>query len=54
MEIRDSYGYRDNINYGIIGNCQSSALIYKDSSIDWCCLPKFDSAFRSLAVRPSK
>ncbi|GIR99736.1 MAG: hypothetical protein CM15mP102_05570 [Flavobacteriales bacterium] len=34
MEIRDSYGYRDNINYGIIGNCQSSALIYKDSSID--------------------
>ena len=43
MEIRDSYGYRDNINYGIIGNCQSSALIYKDSSIDWCCLPKFDS-----------
>ena len=43
MEIRDSYGYRDNINYGIIGNCQSSALIYEDSSIDWCCLPKFDS-----------
>ena len=43
MELRDSYGYRDNINYGIIGNCQSSALIYKDSSIDWCCLPKFDS-----------
>ena len=43
MEIRDSYGYRDNINYGIIGNCQSSALIYKDSSIDWCCFPKFDS-----------
>ncbi len=43
MELRDSYGYRDNINYGIIGNCQSSALIYKDSSIDWCCFPKFDS-----------
>ena len=43
MEIKDSYGYRHNLNYGIIGNCQSSALIYKDSSIDWCCLPKFDS-----------
>ena len=43
MEIRDSYGYRDNLNYGIIGNCQSSALIYKDSSIDWCCFPRFDS-----------
>ena len=43
MELNDSYGYRDNLNYGIIGNCQSSALIYKDSSIDWCCLPRFDS-----------
>ena len=43
MELKDSYGYRDNLNYGIIGNCQSSALIYKDSSIDWCCLPRFDS-----------
>ena len=43
MELNDSYGYRDNLNYGIIGNCQSSALIHKDSSIDWCCLPRFDS-----------
>ena len=43
MQLNDSYGYRDNLNYGIIGNCQSSALIYKDSSIDWCCLPRFDS-----------
>ncbi len=33
----------NNLNYGIIGNCKSSALIYKDSSIDWCCLPQFDS-----------
>jgi GH15 family glucan-1,4-alpha-glucosidase len=34
----------DNLNYGIIGNCKSSALINEDSSIDWCCLPQFDSA----------
>lgn len=33
-----------NLNYGIIGNCKSSALIYEDSSMDWLCLPKFDSA----------
>ena len=34
----------DNLNYGIIGNCKSSALINEDSSINWCCLPQFDSA----------
>ena len=32
-----------NLNLGIIGNCKSAALINKDSSIDWCCLPQFDS-----------
>ena len=34
---------KKNLNYGIIGNCKSAALINSDSSIDWCCLPKFDS-----------
>jgi GH15 family glucan-1,4-alpha-glucosidase len=34
----------NNLHYGIIGNCQSAALISKTGSIDWCCLPKFDSA----------
>ena len=43
MENRNSYGYRSNLNYAIIGNCESAALIHKDSSIDWCCLPRFDS-----------
>ncbi|MCK0159923.1 glycoside hydrolase family 15 protein [Allomuricauda sp. F6463D] len=33
----------DNLNYGIIGNCRSAALISKEGSIDWCCLPQFDS-----------
>ncbi|MCH1432023.1 MAG: glycoside hydrolase family 15 protein [Flavobacteriaceae bacterium] len=31
------------LNFGIIGNCKSAALINEDSSIDWCCLPQFDS-----------
>ncbi|MCW4467714.1 glycoside hydrolase family 15 protein [Flavobacterium sp. MFBS3-15] len=32
-----------NLNYGIIGNCRSAALISDKGSIDWCCLPEFDS-----------
>lgn len=31
------------LNFGIIGNCKSAALINEDSSIQWCCLPQFDS-----------
>ncbi|QBA64470.1 glycoside hydrolase family 15 protein [Muriicola soli] len=34
----------DNLDYGIIGNCRSAALISKTASIDWCCLPEFDSS----------
>ena len=33
----------DNLNYGIIGNCRSAALISHEGSLDWCCLPQFDS-----------
>ncbi|PHQ30534.1 glycoside hydrolase family 15 protein [Leeuwenhoekiella nanhaiensis] len=33
----------NNLNYGIIGNCRSAALISDKGSIDWCCLPKFDA-----------
>jgi len=34
----------NNLDYGIIGNCNSAALISKTGSIDWCCLPQFDSS----------
>lgn len=34
----------NNLDYGIIGNCQSAALISKYGNIEWCCLPQFDSA----------
>ena len=43
MHLNMSHAHTDNLNYGIIGNCKSSAIINEDSSIDWCCLPQFDS-----------
>jgi len=30
-------------DYGLIGNCQASALISKNGSIDWLCMPRPDS-----------
>jgi GH15 family glucan-1,4-alpha-glucosidase len=32
-----------NLNYGVIGNCSSAALVSEDGCIEWCCLPAFDS-----------
>ena len=32
------------LDYGLIGNCKSAALISKLGSLDWCCLPNFNSA----------
>jgi alpha,alpha-trehalase len=33
----------ENLNYGVIGNCRSAALVSDKGSIEWCCLPDFDS-----------
>ena len=33
----------NNLNYGVIGNCRTAALISQNGNIEWLCFPGFDS-----------
>ena len=59
-------GYQPIENYGIVGNMHTVALVGINGSVDWLCLPHFDSpsvfagfsmtrrAARSESAQPSK
>ena len=49
-----SYEIKDNLNYGIIGNCRTSALISKTGSIDFLCLPTFSSSTAFVKLLDTK
>lgn len=43
-----------NLDYGIIGNCSTAALISKNGAIEWLCLPHFDSPSMFASILDEK
>lgn len=46
--------YKDLSRYGVVGNTHTAALISDEASVDWLCLPRFDSPSTFASILDSK
>ncbi len=50
----EDMAYKPISNYGIVGDLHTAALIGQDGSVDWMCLPRFDSPSIFAAILDEK